>query len=50
MVVDEGDGSNDMAVGLLPRFLYEFFANEIAKGLGAVGIAFASNERIELVE
>ena len=47
VVIDQGDGSYHRDIRLGDLFDDQFFANEIAKGLGTIGIALAADETIE---
>ena len=50
MVVDQGDGAYYMGVRRFPRLLHQFIADQIAKGLRAVGIPAPANQLIEFVQ
>ena len=50
VVVHESDGADDLAIWGFPSLFDQFVADQIAKGLGAVGVAAFSDEAIELVQ
>ena len=50
MVVDQGDGSDYVAVRTFPGLLYEDIAYEVAKCFGAIGVSAGSDQLIKLLQ
>jgi hypothetical protein len=50
VIVDQGNGAHDGGVRRFPGLLYQFVANEVTEGLGAVGIASLGNLLVEFLQ
>src|SRR5437764_1129462 len=50
VIVNQSNGTDDMAVGRFPDLLHELVANQIAESLGAVRVAALADQAVELVQ
>ena len=47
MIIDDGDGADDSGTGVLPLAIHEMATDNVADGLGAIGVALVGDGLVE---